>query len=89
MRISRFVVFFLFSLSCLSTFSPRLGLAANRENAEVSEEMLQNMARDEQNRRIQELTRMVSNLERKVVRLGDRIEQLDYDLKELRRKVKP
>ena len=53
----------------------------------VSEKMLEEMAHDEQSRRVSELARSITNLERRMDRLDSRLERLDNDLKELKRKV--
>ncbi|MBI4372163.1 MAG: hypothetical protein HY585_00355 [Candidatus Omnitrophica bacterium] len=68
-----------------------LGTAFSKSNieevSESSEQLLEEMASDDQNRRISELARSITNLERRIDRLDDRFERLDNDLKELKRKV--
>lgn len=62
-------------------------LSAESSKSRVSEEVLQGMASDDQSRRVEELARLITNLERQMNRLDDRFEKLDRDLKEIKRKV--
>lgn len=55
------------------------------EAPQASEETLKNMARDDQNRRVEQLARSITNLERKMDRLEDRLERLNEDFKEFKR----
>ncbi len=55
------------------------------EKPQASEEALRNMARDDQNRRVEQLSRSITSLERKMDRLEDRLERLDEDFKEFKR----
>ena len=55
---------------------------------QVDEKLLRQMSREEHERRFSELDHTVSNLERKVTRLSDRIDRIEYDLKEVKRGIR-
>ena len=81
---------FVIVLVSFLSFNPRVVLSEKNDDSDkiqVSEEMLHDMARDTQKHRVEELARLISNLERRLNRLEDRFEKLDNDLKELKRKV--
>ena len=59
----------------------------NSRSPQVSEKMLQGMAREEQGRRISELAQSIKDLDRRLNRLDDRFQRLDNDLKEIKRKI--
>ena len=63
------------------------GVSADAPKPAVSEKMIENMTREEQNRRLGELARSINDLERRINRLDDRLQRLDNDLKEVKRKI--
>ena len=77
---------------CLVLLGCRIGSAApaaeTQQPQQVDEKLLRQMSREEHERRFTELDHTVSNLERKVTRLSDRIDRLEYDLKEVKRGIR-
>ncbi|MBI1977861.1 MAG: hypothetical protein HYS55_03825 [Candidatus Omnitrophica bacterium] len=61
--------------------------ARGEQKLQAQEKMLDEMSRDEEARRLQEVARSLASLERRLDRLDERFEKLDHDLKELKRKV--
>ena len=55
------------------------------KTSQADEQHFKTIVRDEQNRKVDQLSRSTTNLERKVDRLEDRLERLDEDFKEFKR----